>query len=237
METTTLHKIKKVTGKLFESKLLDTGRVLEVRFWEQQAIVEIDLHLPKVNMQKWTEVPYIKFKVDTLTYRDYTPCGWDAETSTCTIFVEAAHNGAGATWARSLKKDEEIGYLPAAPTRHRPGASKAIIALGDESSMGHMLALQQMAQPDTNFTGAIAMADAERCRQFQEYLHSPMNAVLRKDEYGHHSLMEWLLEQQHKLNDVVFYIAGNNTMVSQLRKLLRKQGYSSGQIKVHGFWR
>jgi len=236
METATLQKIKRVAGKLFEAKLLEAGRVLDVRFWQEKAIVEIDLHLPKSNMSKWTEVPYIKFKVDTLTYRDYTPCGWDAETRTCTIFIDAAHNGAGSKWARALKTGDEVGYMPAAPTRHRPDVSKTIIALGDASSLGHMLALQQLAQPRANFTGAIAVSNAECCMQFKDYLHSSLDPVLRKDEYGHHSLMEWLLSQQHKLNDVVFYIAGNNTMVSQMRKLLKQQGYASGQIKVHGFW-
>ena len=236
METATIQKIKKTAGKLFEAKLLTEGRVLDVRFWAEQTIVEIDLHLPQLNMHKWTEVPYIKFKVDTLTYRDYTPACWDAETSTCTLFINAAHNGAGSNWARGLKKDDTVGYIGAASSRQGAAEQKTIIALGDESSLGHMLALQQLTLPESAFTGAVVMNNDEHRREFSEYFKSPINAVQRKDEYGHHSLMEWILKQQHKVNDVVFYINGNNTMVAQLRKLLKLQGYASRQIKVHGFW-
>jgi len=33
-----------------------------------------------------------------------------------------------------------------------------------------------------------------------------------------------------------FYLTGNSTMVMQLRKILKQQGYSHNQIKGQGFW-
>ena len=36
---------------------------------------------------------YIKFRMNDLTFRDYTPSGWDADTHTCTLYLDAAHNG------------------------------------------------------------------------------------------------------------------------------------------------
>lgn len=236
METTTIDKIKKAAGKLLETKRLSAGRVLDVRFWAYQAIVEIDLHLPRLNMHKWTEVPYIKFKVDTLTYRDYTPACWDADTRTCSLFINAAHNGAGSNWARNLMNGDTVNYFDAASTRQGAVTKKAVIALGDESSIGHLLALQQIVVPETTFTAALVMNNDEHRREFAEYFKSPIDTVLRKDEHGHHSLMEWILKQQHAVNDVIFYINGNNIMVSHLRKLLQLQGYTSGQIKTHRFW-
>ncbi|GAA4332256.1 hypothetical protein GCM10023149_38430 [Mucilaginibacter gynuensis] len=237
METSTLHKIRKTASRFLEHKLLQSGTVLEVRQWEPSTLVEIDLHLPLVNMQQWDEVPYIKFRVDDLTFRDYTPSGWDAETNTCTIFVDAAHNGPGSNWAKGLSKGDIIGYLKTVGfTHHSPEPVSAVIALGDESSLGHMLALQQMVLPVARFSGAVVMGNEDHRQQFGEYFKSPLQPVPRKDIYGHHSLIEWVLEQYYSLENTVFYLAGNNTMVAQLRKMLKQQGYSSSQIKTQGFW-
>ena len=237
METSTLHKIRKMAGQLLEPHLVQTGHVLEVRAWEPSTLIEIDLHLPLTDMANWQQVPYIKFRVDHFTFRDYTPSGWDDETRTCTIYIDAVHNGPGANWARSLQKGDTVSYYKKIGfTHHSPVQTAAIIALGDESSMGHLLALQKMVLPQTRFSGGIVLGEEEHRNLFNKYFWSPIEPVPRKDIYGHNSLMEWVLQQGYSLEGTMFYLAGNNTMVSQLRKLLRQQGYPAGQIKVQGFW-
>jgi NADPH-dependent ferric siderophore reductase len=237
METSTIHQLKRKAGKLFEFRLLQTGTVLEVRPWSPSTLIEIDLHLPHADMSNWEHVPYIKFRVDNLTFRDYTPSGWDAETHTCTLYVDAMHHGPGSKWARQLKKNDTISYIKKIGfTQHQPDKTSAVIALGDESSVGHLLALQKMVLPHTRFSGGIVIGDDEHRKLFHEYFWSPIEPVARKDVYGHNSLMEWVLEQQYSLENTIFYLAGNNTMVAQLRKLLKQQGYPSSQIKMQGFW-
>ncbi|MDN5285936.1 MAG: hypothetical protein JWR38_2210 [Mucilaginibacter sp.] len=235
MKTSTFKRLKERAAKLFEHRL-QTGRVLEVRVWEPSTLIEIDLHLPFADITQWNEIPYIKFRVDDLIFRDYTPSGWDAETRTCTIYIDAAHNGPGSKWARQLKRNDTISYLKIGTTNHSPVATSAVVALGDESSMGHLLALQKMVLPHTRFSGGLLIGNERHRMLFHEYFWSPLEPVERKDVFGHHSLMEWVLEQHYSLENTVFYLVGNNTMVSQLRKLLKYQGYPSGQIKVQGFW-
>jgi NADPH-dependent ferric siderophore reductase len=237
METSTLAKIKMTASRLFEPQYLQNGTVLEVRVWEPSTLIEIDLHLPFADMSEWNEVPYIKFKVADLTYRDYTPSGWDAETSTCTLYIDTAHNGAGSKWAHKLKKDDTVSYLRIRSANQAPDSTAAVIALGDESSMGHMLALQQMVLPATRFSGAILIADENHRSLFGEYFRSPIKPMAADDVYGHHTLIQWVMEQQYTLDNTIFYLTGNNIMVSQLRKLLRLQGYGSGQVIAQGFWK
>jgi NADPH-dependent ferric siderophore reductase len=237
METSTISKLKRKAGELFESGLCHTGTVLEVRPWQPSTLIEIDLHLPYCDMSNWEYVPYIKFKVDSFTYRDYTPSGWDADTCTCTIYVDATHDGPGSKWAQKLKKGDSITYVKKIGfTRHQPDKISSVIALGDESSVGHMLALQKMVLPNTRFSGGIVIRQEQHRKLFNEYFWTPIEPVARKDVYGHNSLMEWVLNQKYSLDNTVFYVAGNNIMVTQLRKLLRQQGYPSAQIKVQGFW-
>jgi NADPH-dependent ferric siderophore reductase len=108
METSILQQIKKRAGTLIEPSLLKPGTVLEVRRWEPSSMVEIDLHLPFADMSVWSEIPYIKFRVSELTFRDYTPFGWDADTRTCTLIIDAAHKGPGSEWAKKLQKQDTI---------------------------------------------------------------------------------------------------------------------------------
>ncbi|WP_259071500.1 SIP domain-containing protein [Mucilaginibacter sp. X4EP1] len=236
MEAFTLERIKKRAGALFEPAL-QTGRVLEVRHWEPSTFMEVDLHLPQADMSAWTEIPYIKFKVADLTFRDYTPSGWDAETHTCTLFIDVAHNGPGCKWASQLKKSDIVSYYKIKSTQHAPEETPAVIGLGDESSIGHLLALQQMVVPATRFSGAVLIHNASHRDQFNEYFRSPLTPIPVQDAYGHNSLMQWIIEQQYTLDNTVFYITGNQTMVIQLRKLLKMQGYHSTQVKAQSFWK
>jgi NADPH-dependent ferric siderophore reductase len=236
MNTHILNRLKKKASGLIENRVLKTASVLEVRKWPSAAMVEIDLHMPETTMDDWNEVNYIKCKVADFTYRDYTPSGWDAETQTCTLYIDVNHTGPGSLWANGLDKGHEVGYIGIKSTQQTPVNTSAVICLGDESSLGHLLAMQQLAMPAARFSGAVLMGDEHNRSLFSEYFRTPLHPVLRTDVHGHHSLTEWLLQQTYHLENTIFYLAGNNTMVAQLRKILRSQGYSSGQIKTQGFW-
>ncbi|HVW97561.1 MAG TPA: SIP domain-containing protein [Mucilaginibacter sp.] len=231
-----LGRLRKKASDILENKVLKTAVVLEVRKWPASEIVEIDLHMPGAVMNGWNEVNYMKCKVADFTYRDYTPSGWDAETQTCTLYIDAGHKGPGSVWANRLSKGDEIGYMSVKTTRQTPVNTSAVICLGDESSIGHLFAMQQLAMPASRFSGAVLMNNEQDKSLFREYFRTPLEPVLREDIYGHHSLTEWLLKQTYHLENTMFYITGNNTMVSQLRKTLKQQGYHHHQIKVHGFW-
>jgi NADPH-dependent ferric siderophore reductase len=236
METSTLHQIKRKASQLFEHRLLQAGTVLAVRQWQPATIIEIDLHLPFAHMEHWNEIPYIKCKVADFVYRDYTPSGWDVETHTCTLYIDAAHHGPGSQWASQLKPGDTVHYLKISSTHHGPVGNAMVIGLGDESSLGHLLALQQTVSPSGHFSGAILLTNKNHQKLFSEYFHSPLQAISRNERPGHEVLFEWLLKQNYPLEQSVFYLAGNQSMVIQLRKILRQRGYASSQIKAQGFW-
>jgi NADPH-dependent ferric siderophore reductase len=235
METSILQQLKQKAGRLIEPQL-KTSRVLEVRTWEPATMIEIDLHLPFADMRHWKEVPYIKFKVGSLCYRDYTPFGWDEETSTCTILVDAAHHGPGSLWAKQLQQNDTVQYLKIDTTHHSPDPTHLVVALGDESSMGHLLALQQMIMPVSRFTGGVLIGETQHRSQFGDYFRSPLQAIAPKNGDKHLALFNWVTEQSYCVEHTVFYLTGNNKMVSRLRGLLKGQGYLPRQIKVKGFW-
>src|SRR5580698_7103319 len=153
-----MNKLTQKAIALAEAPFLRKGEVLAVRAWEPGSIREIDLHLPDCDMSKWTSAQHIKCKVGVLSYRDYTPSGWDAETHTCTLLIYAAHDGPGSRWARDLRPGDQLSYRKPESSHHHPEA-KQLCFLGDETTIAHFLALQQLAEPGTTINGAILLSE------------------------------------------------------------------------------
>ena len=236
METTFFQQFKQRASKLIEPSFLKPGRVLAVRRWEQADLIAVDLHLPEAEMSDWREVPYIKFRVADFTVRDYSPSSWDAETQTCTLVVDAGHDGPGARWAKQLKQEDQVHYLKVDTTHQSPHPTSLVVALGDASSFGHFLGLQQMVYPANRFTGAIVFNDKLEQEKFSRDFRTPLTALQLTDQFGIQTLATWVKAQNFSAEHTAFYLSGNNKMVSEMRKLLKQSGYLPANIRVKGFW-
>lgn len=226
--------IKQKAISILEKKRSKTGTVLGVRAWEPATFFEIDLHLPECDMQSWTSVQHMKCKVADFTYRDYTPASWDADTHTCTLYIDTAHDGPGSKWAASLSTGDTISYVGIAPTSQKPATASKLVCMGDASSIGNVLALQQLAPPGTPVSGAIAIAEKAHHWQFAEYFHLPLDTVAAEGRNSFSALSQWIKEQP--LSDASIYITGHIPTVTQLRKLLKKRNDIDGSIRAQGFW-
>jgi NADPH-dependent ferric siderophore reductase len=234
----TIQLIKRKAISLLEQRMSKTGKVLAVREWGPAAIVEVDLHLPGVNMHKWAQAQHIKVKVAEWEYRDYTPCGWDAVTATCTLIIDAGHEGAGARWAKSLLPGDTITYVGIGSALHRPAENGQMVFLGDESAIGHFYALRQLAGHAASLSGAIAFAHTEHVEIFPSYFSDfgVVEAVAKVPGKDSEALLQWLAGR-HFGSNTVFYLAGHIPLVLGLRQWLKGQGLSGGQIKAQGFWK
>ncbi|HKG07646.1 MAG TPA: hypothetical protein VKB19_14345 [Pedobacter sp.] len=222
---------KKALGML-EKQFSRSAKVLEVRAWNPSTFYEIDLHMPDVDMSKWQSVQHMKCKVAEATYRDYTPAHWDAETQTCTLFIDASHDGYGSKWAASLYTGDLIIYLGISTTFTRP-LSSSLFCLGDSSAIGHFLALEQLAGKG-NLTGALVIKDPAHRNTFQSFFDSALQAIPQKAASNIDNLHDWLIEQS--LEGGAVYLAGNVPMVVELRKKIKALPGFNGPVKVQGFW-
>ncbi len=224
--------IKKKAFAIFENQLIKQGTVLDVRAWSPATFFEVDLHLPGVNMEKWQSVQHMKVKVADYTYRDYTPTMWDAETRTCTLYINSSQDGPGSKWVSSLKRGDSVSYIGIGSTLHKPVANKRLLCLGDSSTIGHFLALQQLANGQDQLYGAVSFTKTSHMEEFTEYFTTGLAPVLEKS--WDLSLVSWL--EQQELSDETVYIAGNIPVAIELRKHLRHRDDFKGSIKLQGFW-
>lgn len=228
--------VKRKAISLMENSLLKSGLVLAVRHWHPASVVEVDLHLPGVSMYKWTHAQHIKLRVAPLEYRDYTPCGWDADTQTCTLIIDTHHEGVGSQWARSLHEGDMVYYLGIAPTQHQPDENVHLVFLGDESSIAHFFALRQLVKNPLSVKGAIAFKEKEHRALLGAYF-APLKNV-QSIGYGGNSeaLPDWVAARSFD-SRTVFYVVGHSPTVGYVRKLLRAKGFGGAQIRVQGFWK
>ncbi|QNK64622.1 hypothetical protein H7F33_09145 [Pedobacter sp. PAMC26386] len=224
--------IEKKILSIFENRVLKQGCVLEVRAWDSATFFEVDLHLPDVDMEKWTSVQRIKVRVSEYTYRDYTPALWDVETHTCTLCISSEHSGPGSDWVSSLKRGDTISYVGVGSTLHKPVFDSRLLCLGDNSSIGHFLALKQLALGVGDVYGAISFNNEAHAREFSEYFDTYLQPI--PDKNRGISLVSWL-EQQELSNETV-YIAGHCPTAMELRTYLKQRRDFSGSIKLLGFW-
>ncbi len=216
-----------------ERQFAKTGHVLDVRAWNPSTFYEIDLHLPGVDMQKWQSVQHMKVKVAEYTYRDYTPAQWDALTNTCTLYIDAAHDGSGSLWASTLRAGNEIMYMGISSAFTKPLNAAALFCLGDSSAIGHFLALEQLAGKG-RLSGAIVIPDPDHRDFFRKDFDSGLVAIPQQNSDNIDNLHSWLQEQQ--FDDGAVYLAGNVPMVVELRKKIKSMSGFKGLVKVQGFW-
>jgi NADPH-dependent ferric siderophore reductase len=233
-----MNKLTQKALSLAESPFIHSARVLAVRVWEPDTVREIDLHLPDCNMSKWISTQHIKFKVGNFIYRDYTPAGWDAETRTCTLIIHTAHEGPGSRWGKLLQAGDTVTYLGVDSSRQQPAAGKRLVFLGDETSIGHFLALRQLAGDGSEIKGAVVLSEPHHRDEFGQYFSGWGLESLRKgDSRDYRELDAWLSGFAFSaLGNTVFYLAGYGPEVVRLRKLLRQRGAAAGQVKAQGFW-
>ena len=233
-----MNKLTQKAIALAETPFLRPATVLAVREWEPGSMREIDLHLPDSDMRKWTSAQHIKCRVGVLSYRDYTPSGWDADTHTCTLLIHAAHDGPGSRWARQLAPGDIISYRKPESSHHQPAAAPQICFLGDETSIGHFLALQQLTKPGTKIGGAIVLSESHHRQEFHDYFPGwevePLSKRTRDDYEELGNWVDGIEPKEH--TDTVFYLAGYIPAVVGLRRQLRQKGFSGRQVRSQGFW-
>ncbi len=228
--------LRDATLGLVERKVLKTGTILAVRQWTPSSFLELDLHLPGLDMSKWDYTVHIKCRVAPLTYRDYTAAGWDAETHTCTLYIDAAHEGPGSLWARSVEVGDCFSYVHISRTTGSPLPFAQVVCLGDGSSLGHFLALRQLKPGSSTFSGALLLSEKQHRDSFDAFFQMPIEPLAYTDN-GAGCLEKWLSGKGlYEDPETVFYLAGNARLVHRLRKTLRANGVERPRIHAQGFW-
>jgi len=228
--------IKNKAINLLERQLTKPALVLETRGWHSETFYEIDLHIPDADFNQLKGVAHLKCRVAPLTFRDYTIAKWDDLTKTCTLFVDAAHNGPGSSWVKSLNKQDQISYMQIETHRYPAMDQEKYLFLGDQSTIGHFLALQQLGNKNAQISGALVIDNKNHREELTSYYPELSLTPVALQQCYTQSVLSWLQNQPVDNYDMIC-LAGNSAMVVDVRQYLRKSGVPNHKIKAQGFWR
>jgi len=228
-----MNKLKQKALSYLEA-LAHTGYVTGVKAWEPAIVFEVGLHLPGVNMHHWQEAQYIQVKVGPGAYCNYSPTRWNADTSTCTLLIDAGHEGPGCTWVKNLRTNDTLTYFGIGNSGSRRKRTGSIFCIGDASAIGYFTALEQLTERGTKFSGIIAVREADHLVRFKGYLNTQLEPVLSRNGDSYSAWADRLLH--HELTGETVYIAGHKPSIIRLRDLIRQRENFSGTIRLHGFW-
>lgn len=212
-----------------------TGTVLAVRQWEPATLYEADVLLPATNMSGWQRPQKMNILVAPMTFREYTPAGWDNDIHTCTLYIDAGHDGPGSRWVKRLKAGDTFTFFRPADAHYGPKAERPAVFLGDTSALGHFAALSQIAGAGMPVSGALALDDEAHIQQYDGCLAGLPLRALHATDTAADALASWVMIQKFQ-EESVFYLMGNKHMVRTLRRTLNDKGISSGRIYAKGFW-
>ncbi|MBB6107663.1 hypothetical protein SAMN05421821_101420 [Mucilaginibacter lappiensis] len=213
--------LKNVTGQ----QLVGAGRVLEVRAWKDSPLIEIDLHLPTIDINEWTGLMKITFLISDVCFRDYVPFGWDADTATCSLLINVARDTSGGQWANSLRSGDPVRFIKILVLPETLHPTNLIVGLGDSSHPAFPLALQQLTSPASRLDGAVSFDSPQTAKLFSSYFSTPLTTVKHQRD-----LINWLLRQNYCTNHTSFYLSGNQCFTGDIQKLLKNLGHRNIHI-------
>ena len=225
---------------MFE-KMLSSAQVIGIQKWEKSSLYEIEIMMPSLKPESWNTIRRLKCQVGLLEYRDYTPALWTENPNTCTLFIEANHQGTGSEWVKNLQIGEEIliGEAHAANVPIREGS---ILGLGDTTAIGHFLALKQLTNQITYplkvgiFTNGQYDAPLDFMFDHPNFSFFPFTTEPSSTIACSLTALENWIEPIDLNSFSSVYIAGNNTLVKSLRSLIKTKINRDIKIYRHGFW-
>lgn len=218
---------------LLERRIIKTAHILDIRAWSAGTFYEIDLHIPGARLGA-DGVQHINCRVAPLVFRDYTIAQSDRETSTCTLFIDAAHKGQGSNWVRTLRRNDVLSYLNIEMHRYNNSGTASNLFLGDQSAVGHFLALQQLMGKGAAIEGAVVIENVDHRNEFNTYYSDLNMDALPLEQNSTQAILHWLGTHNVSADDV--FIAGNSHMVASVRRHLKELGYTARQLHAQGFW-
>jgi len=233
---TSTFSIKDRAASLVKSAMTHNGKVLAIRVWEPATFYEVDIMLPATDgMAGWRRPQKINILVAPFTFREYTPAGWDADIQTCTLYIDAGHDGPGSRWVRQLEVGDTFGYFRPLDAHFGPLRDTQAVYLGDLSAIGHFKALSQIAGDIRTVSGAVIVEERKHEKYYKDYMPDLPLQPLYSDSEAVNTMWSWISVQSFA-PDAAFYLMGNRRLVKGIRRALKDKGIDSGRITAKGFW-
>lgn len=179
----------------------------------------------------------IGIRINDRDFRNYSPFNFNREAGTFEVLFHLHNDSAvGSRFATHLSVGDSIKVLMPRGKRFFEPDAKIHFSIGDETSLGSSLSIKEAVEENGSlFICLHELEESQTLENLNLYgYHSPKNSTMRIIE----ALTDFLREEKEAIynDDAVFYLTGNGSRMSLIRKFLKAKGVSPRCIRSQAYW-
>ncbi|SDJ16574.1 siderophore-interacting protein [Chryseobacterium jejuense] len=179
----------------------------------------------------------IGIRINDRDFRNYSPFNFNREAGTFDVLFHIHdHSAVGSRFASHLSVGDSIKILIPRGKRFFEPDAKIHFSIGDETSLGSSLSIKEAVEEmGSLFICLHELEESQILESLNLYgYYSPKNSTMIIIE----ALTEFLREEKKTIynDDAIFYLTGNGTRMSLIKKYLKAKGVSSKCIRSQAYW-
>lgn len=175
----------------------------------------------------------IEPRVSDTHMRHYNPSAFDSATGTMEMLIYLHGKGPGSAWADKVIVGDKINLMGPAMKVKLDNTQRNFVFLGDETTIGTFLFMQNSLASGQQFNGLIETEP--NLLHLNQTVNLNLPTAARTAQRGE-VLSKWLAENFDANKDAQFYLLGHNASNLQLRDYLKDKGIPNSKIVMRRYW-
>lgn len=175
----------------------------------------------------------IEPRVSDTHMRHYNPSAYNGTMGEMELLIYLHGMGPGSAWASNIKVGDSINIMGPATKIKLDTTPGKLVFLGDETTIGTFLFMQNNLGNGQNFTGAIETEPD--LLHLNQTVKLQLPNIARTDQRGS-ILMNWLNEHFETNKGAQFYLLGHNETNLRLRNWLKDKSIPNSRIIMRKYW-
>lgn len=165
--------------------------------------------------------------------RHYNPSAFDSATGTMEMLIYLHGKGPGSAWADKVIVGDKINLMGPAMKVKLDNTQRNFVFLGDETTIGTFLFMQNSLAGGQQFNGLI---ETElNLLHLNQTVNLNLPTAARTAQRGE-VLSTWLAGNFDAHKDAQFYLLGHNASNLKLREYLKDKGMPNSKIVMRRYW-
>lgn len=179
----------------------------------------------------------IGIRVNERDYRNYSPFNFNKHAGTFDVLFHLHDtDSVGGRFANNLSEGDTTKILMPRGKRFFEINAEIHFSIGDETSLGSSLSIKEAAEEiGGSFVCLHELEDSSALKDLELYgYHAPKNDIQNIME----AINDFLKEEKEAIynNEVVFYLTGNGSTMSVIRKFLKTKGVDGKCLRSQAYW-
>jgi NADPH-dependent ferric siderophore reductase len=196
----------------------------------------IELVGPDLAGLEWHPGDKVRFRVENLSLRTYTPTRWDPQTGSTHVLAYDHGHGPGSTWCAQLGIGDPVQLLAPGRSVRLDQLDAAPILVGDETSFGLAQAWRHHRPDLSPAAERYEVTSSSQCAPVADLVGIDATALVERVDGEAPDLADQVVDLVRANPRSPLCLTGRAQTIAGLRRRLKDGGLGSGQTLVKAYW-